>query len=101
ESLAAAGALADRVQSRPLRRLPLAAAADVRGGRLVPGDGAREPRLRERRARLFAACDGSALWTGPALHRGGAASPPRRERCRNLARRPQGAAASPMTGSTA
>src|SRR5262245_33462960 len=100
-SVDAAGALADRVQPRPVRRPPLAAAADVRGRGLVPGDWARKPRIRERRTRLLAARDGGALWAGPALHRRGAASHQRRLRCRRLVRSPSAAAASPMTGSTA
>jgi hypothetical protein len=86
---------------RHLRLLPIPAAPHVRGRGVVPRHGPRESRIRERGARIFALCDGRAVWGRANLHRSGSLLQYRRVGCRRLNRGARRPGVSPMTGSTA
>src|ERR1051326_2068257 len=80
ESLDAAWALADRLQPRRIRVLPVSSTRDFRRRHLVLGRGARMFGVRPGRARALAVGDGRALWRGTAAGRRNPATKRRRRR---------------------
>src|SRR5579885_3327211 len=72
--------LADRVQPRRVRVLPVPAPGDLRGRYLVPGGGTLLPRVRAGRRSSLALGHGCALWRGSAVGRVGASTLRRRFR---------------------